>query len=68
MLGPVELGLLAFADGLAGSSDFLRRLAQGKALGVVAQMQVLAVEDVAHLARVARVESHPGCVGCGRKR
>jgi hypothetical protein len=55
---PAALPLLS-----AYTPDGGRRVPQGKALRVVAQMYVLEVESSPGLLRVAGVESNPGYVG-----
>jgi len=63
----VVLGLraLLLAQFLADPSDLLRWFPQCKTLGVMAQVKLAPIEHRAHVARVARVETHPGDVRCG---
>lgn len=53
---------IILADLLPYHSDTLRSFPQSKALGKMTQMNVPPVEDLAHVARVARVEPYPGGV------
>ena len=66
MLGSGLLCLLALPYRLASAANFLRRIPQSEAFGVMAEVQLAPVEHLAHLAWVARVEAHPRGVGCKR--
>lgn len=56
------LGGFVVAKSFADPSDFLGRISQGEAFGVMSKMQVLAVEDFSHIPRVTCVETYPGNV------
>jgi len=62
------LGVLLFAQFLPDPSDLLRWFPQRETLGVMAQVKLLPIEYRAHVARITRVETHPGDVRCGSER